>query len=120
MAIIKTYFWIASYWIVQSFTFCDSIYLYQLMCIEDKRCVGAGLLAGVLILLRYFLFIKLQVRRGPKAIHHPLKPRCSACLAAPVEAGGWARGPARRWSWLVGEGGVLLSGEVSPALAFVS
>ena len=116
MAIIKTYFWIASYWIVQSFTFCDSIYLYQLMCIEDRRCVGAGLLAGVLILLRYFLFIKLEVRRGPKAIHHPLKPRCSACLAAPVEAGGWARGPARRWSWLVGEGGVLLS----CCVAFVS
>ena len=26
-----------------------------------------------------------------------------------LEAGGWARGPARRWSWLVGEGGVLLN-----------
>ena len=58
--------------------------------------MGAGLLAGVLILLRYFLFIKLEVRRGPKAIHHPLKPRCSACLAAPVEAGGWARGPRQK------------------------
>ena len=26
-----------------------------------------------------------------------------------LEAGGWARGPATRWSWLVGEGGVLLN-----------
>ena len=67
-----------------------------------------------------FSIHKTQVRRGPKAIHHPLKPRCSACLAAPVEAkgaGGRRMGTWSRHKVVMAGGKVVCS---LTAVAFVS
>ena len=58
------------------------------------ECGAAGWCVDI---TEIFSIHKIQVRRGPKAIHHPLKPRCSACLAAPVEAKG--AGGRRMGTW---------------------